>query len=337
MVKIGIVGSGFGLYGLLPAFNSIKGCQVVAICGKKTDRLVNYCQSIGLEKIYTNWQEMLDKEDLDVIAIAVTPNAQYEIAKVAIKKGLHVFAEKPLAATYLQAKELLILAKKKKIIHGVDFIFPEIKEWKEVKKILDKKTYGKLRQINLNWDFLSYDIKNQKSSWKTDSSLGGGALSFYFSHSLYYLEYYGGKIKNIRGSLLSYSKESINGAETGVDLLLEFGAGVTGNAHLNCNAPGLNKHQLIFICQKGTIILENENGSNTNFKIKISDLNEEKMLLIEKDKDLRNEDERVKIVKKSGARFINSIASNKQFSPSFKDGFRVQELIDIINRQAIKK
>lgn len=114
MIKIGIVGSGFGLYGLLPAFNSTKGCKVVAICGEKTQRLLNYCKSIGLNKIYTDWQVMLDKQKLDAVALAVTPNAQYKIAKVAIEKGLHIFAEKPLAVTHREAKELLRLATKKK-------------------------------------------------------------------------------------------------------------------------------------------------------------------------------------------------------------------------------
>ena len=54
---MGIIGSGFGLYGLLPAFNSIKKCQVVSMCGKKTDRLVNYCKGIGLNNIYTDWKD----------------------------------------------------------------------------------------------------------------------------------------------------------------------------------------------------------------------------------------------------------------------------------------
>ena len=45
----------------------------------------------------------------------------------------------------------------------------EIEQWKKVKEMIDKKTFGKLRQIFLNWDFQSYDIKNKKSSWKTDT------------------------------------------------------------------------------------------------------------------------------------------------------------------------
>jgi predicted dehydrogenase len=113
MLKVGIVGSGFGLYGQLPAFNSIKNCQVVSICGKSTPRLLNYCQSIGLKKIYSNWKLMLENEQLDAIAVAVTPDAQYKIVKAAINKGLHIFAEKPLAENFKHAKELTLLAQKK--------------------------------------------------------------------------------------------------------------------------------------------------------------------------------------------------------------------------------
>ncbi len=331
MVKIGIVGSGFGLYGLLPAFNSTKSCHVVCICGRETERLINYCQSIGLGKIYTNWREMLQKEKLDALAIATPPNEQYKIAKVAINKGLHIFAEKPLAASFTQAKELLDLAKKKKIITAVDFLFPEIRKWQEVKKIIDRKKYGNLKHIDLNWDFLSYDVKNKKSSWKTDITLGGGALSFYFSHSLYYLEYFAGKILKFK-SKLSYSKESLNGGEVGINLTLNFENNVTGKAHFNCNNKKVTRHQLTFICEKAKIILENKNGITSSFRIKVFYEDDKiKKLTIPEDEDLEeNVDERVIPVRRIATRFIESITYKKEVRPSFKDGVRVQELIEKI-------
>ena len=87
-MKIGIIGSGFGLYGLLPAFHSIPDCHVVAICGKKTERLSNYCKSIGLDAIYTDWKKMLADEKLDAVAIAVIPSVQYE-SRLILKKPVH--------------------------------------------------------------------------------------------------------------------------------------------------------------------------------------------------------------------------------------------------------
>lgn len=330
MIKVGIIGSGFGLYGLLPAFNSTLKCEVVSICGKKTKRLVRYCQSIGLTNIYTNWQTMLDEEKLDALVLAVTPNAQYKIAKVAIEKGLHIFAEKPLAATYRDAKELLRLATKKKITHTIDFIFPEIEEWKKVKQLLDNKTLGKLKYIQLNWDFLSYNIKNRIASWKTNVVEGGGALSFYFSHSLYYLEYYVGQITAIK-SFLSYSKESTNGGDVGVDLLLKFKNDINGYAHLRCDASGLNRHQLIFHLEKGTIFLETENSITENFIITIyTDAKIDKLYLPKDRSRTGDEDERVRVVKRLAARFVNSCIQGRSMIPSFKDGVRVQGLIEKI-------
>lgn len=329
MVKVGIIGSGFGLYGLLPAFKATDGCKITCICGEKNEELVNFCKSIGLKKIYTNWQKMLEVEKLDAIAIAVVPNAQYQIAKVSINKGLHIFAEKPLAATLKQAQELLQLAQKRKIKHTVDFLFPEIEEWVKVKQLIDKKRVGQLKHIYLNWDFLSDHIKNKIRSWKSDASVGGGALSFYFSHSLYYLEYFAGKILSFK-SLLSYSKESLNGGEVGVDLLLKFNKRITGYTHLCCNTPGLNRHQLIFICENGTIILENEGSSWVNFVIKIYSEDKIEQIFVPKQKGTDNEDERVRIVKKLTARFIDAIIYNKKIIPSFHEGMRVQELIEKI-------
>lgn len=334
MLKVAIVGSGFGLYGLLPAFNSIKECRVVAICGKKTKRLRNYCSSINLKNIYSYWEAMLDSEKIDILAIAVPPIMQYEIAKVAIKKHINIFAEKPLAANYNQALELFKLAKKCKIKHAVDFIFPEIEEWKKVKQFIDNKKFGKLKQFSVDWDFLSYDIKNRKSSWKTDVALGGGALSFYFSHTLYYLEYFAGGILRL-SSTLYYSKKSLNGGEVGVDLSLKFKNGIVGRTQLSCNNKDLNKHQLTFQFEKATVILENQNSSVTNFIIKIQMNGDSNRIYLAKEKINRGEDERVRIVKKLASRFIDSCIQKKPFKPSFNEGSRVQWLIEKIRRQHV--
>lgn len=276
---------------------------------------------------------MLETERLDAVAIAVPPAAQYKIAKAAMAKGLHVFAEKPLAANLRQARELATIAKKRKIVHAMDFIFPEIPEWAKVKSLIDKKTYGSLKHISVNWDFLSYDIKNKITSWKTDVARGGGALSFYFSHVLYYLEHYAGKISRI-SSTLSYSGESLNGGDVGVDALLRFENGVTGYAHACCNARGLKRHQLVFICQRGTIILENQDGLTEGFSTKVYTEKKNEPLLVKQNIRQRNgEDERVGVVKKIAARFIKASAAGKQMKPCFTEGLRVQELIEKIRTE----
>lgn len=334
-IRIAVVGSGFGLYGLLPAFNSLSNCIVVAICGNKTKRLLDYCQHIGLQTIYSNWKEMLENETIDAIAIATSPNVQYAIAKIAIIKKINIFAEKPLTANVLQAKNLFNLAKKNNIIHTIDFIFPEIDVWQKTKKLLEKETLGKLKYVSVQWSFLSFDIKNRIVSWKTSRKEGGGALAFYFSHTLYYLEYFVGEISNVKSKFF-YSNESMNEGEVGVDLLLQFGNGIRGDAHLTCNSRGMHKHQLTFICEKGKIILENTDKVVDGFTLTIYRENK-KEIVKSHEQTQNNEDERVKIVRKLASKFINACIQRKQMTPSFKEGVRVQQLIEKIRKEQINE
>lgn len=318
MLKIGIIGSGFGTIGLLPAFRSVKNCKVVATCTKRS-----------------HWRALLNRKDLDAVALAVPPNVQYRIAKAAIARGLHVFAEKPLAANIAQARELLALAKTKKITHGIDFIFPEIAEWKKVKEFLDGERFGELKHISANWDWLSGDIRFRRRTWRTNVKEGGGALSFYFSHGLYYLEHFAGQILDGK-CLFTYSPLSLNGGEVGVDMLLKFKSGVTGNVHVSCNSSGRVTHKLIFECERGVIKLENKNAVVDNFEVRTYSQKSESKIKVKRDSGLRGEDERVKIVRTLAKRFVDACIRKEQMAPSFANGLRVQELIEKIRTKAMQ-
>lgn len=306
-MRIGIIGGNFGRIGLLPAFKSIKGCEVVPI-GK-------------------DWREILQKEKFDALALAVPPNIQYQIAKFAIPKGIHIFAEKPLAPNLKTARELFDLAQKHKTVTALDFIFPEIPEWQKVKEFIDKKTFGTLNNISVEWDWLAGDLKYQKSSWKTDTKKGGGAISFYFSHGFYYLENFAGKIKSVK-VIAKHSPKSLNGGEVGFEMLLEFENGISGFVHVSSNTDGVIRHNLTFQFEKGIVILEGKNTITKDFTIKVLTDGKEKILKIKKHKIKNKEDERVFAVKQIAERFVSSIKTRKQLSPSFKDGLRVQELIE---------
>lgn len=110
--KIAIIGSGFGMYVLLPSFSKIDECNVVSICGKNSDRMEQYCKKFSLN-YYDDWKEMLLSEQPDAVAIAVIPKYQYEIAKYALENDIAVFAEKPLTTSFDTSFDLFSISKKK--------------------------------------------------------------------------------------------------------------------------------------------------------------------------------------------------------------------------------
>ena len=327
--KVAIVGSGFGMYGLLPAFSRIKECKVVSICGKNSEMMSNYCKKLGLNR-YTDWRKMLQKEKPDAVAIAVIPSHQYEIAIYALENGMAVFAEKPLTTSFDTSLELNKLAKKKRMPNMLDFLFPEIPEWHAAKKAIENGLIGEILKVNVDWTFLSYDLMNHIKSWKTDVKQGGGALSFYFSHVFYYLEYFLGRIKNIECNFSS-SEKSLNKGETGIDMTISFENGCVGNAHMDISNADQQKHKVEFHAEGKTIILQNFNSNFVdNFELILNTSKGiEKIkpdMLLDSSYD-ESEDPRVKVIKPIAERFINWCNTGNTAKPDFEDGLRVQELI----------
>ena len=327
--KIAIVGSGFGMYGLLPAFSRIKECKVVSICGKNSEMMLNNCKKLGLNR-YTDWREMLQKEKPDAVAIAVIPSHQYEIAIYALENGMAVFAEKPLTTSFDTSLELNKLAKKKRLPNMLDFLFPEIPEWHAAKKAIENGLIGEILKVNVDWTFLSYDLMNHIKSWKTDVKQGGGALSFYFSHVFYYLEYFLGRIKNIECNFSS-SEKSLNKGETGTDMTISFENGCVGNAHMDISNTDQQKHKVEFHAEGKTMILQNFNSNFVdNFELILNTSKGiEKIkpdMLLDSSYD-ESEDPRVKVIKPIAERFINWCNTGNTAKPDFEDGLRVQELI----------
>lgn len=329
-INIGIIGSGFGVYGLIPAFAHTPGCKVVAYAGNLSERALGTCLKYAVLNKYSLWKDMIDSTDLDAVAIAVKPSAQYEIAMYALQKGLHVFAEKPLTSTYLEAENLYSEAIKRKCKTAVDFIFPEIPEFEALKKYMQTNKVGSINSVNLEWDFLSYDIKNKKKSWKTNAKEGGGALAFYFSHSLFYLEWLLGKI-SINSSKLTYSNESLGGAEVGVDITFTTKELGKGKAHILCNNKVNSKHILKITGSEGSLLLQNTTESFPNFRLYFYNTNKKKINIKTSSlSEITDEDKRVPLIRKMSTKFINAIKKDSIMYPSFKEGSRVQQLIETI-------
>jgi len=214
----------------------------------------------------------------------------------------------------------------------LDFIFPEIPEWRVAKKTIEDGLIGKILNINVDWTFLSYDLVNGIKSWKTDVGQGGGALSFYFSHTFYYLEYFVGRIKSIQCGFSS-SEKSMNGGETSINMIILFENGCTGNAHMDISCTDQQKHLVEFHGERGSIILQNiGNNFVDNFELTINTLKGTQKIMHDKVFNLsenQSEDSRVKIIKPIAERFINWCNTGVTAKPDFQDGLRVQELIEM--------
>ena len=278
---------------------------------------------------------MLSEEHLDAVAIAVPPMGQFQIAMESMAMGLHVFAEKPLAVTTEQAEQLVCRARRMRITHAVDYIFPEIDLWRRLKRLVEQRVLGQLTQVMVDWQFLSFDIEHGVSSWKTDVAQGGGALAFFFSHVLFYLEHYAGEISSIDRSTLHYSPNSLNGGEVGVDLSLSFRTGATGIARLSCNSTAGPLHRLVASFEYGEVALQTHAGVS-GFNMTVAS-NSGTQTISSQEWGAPREDERVSVVRRIARRFVLASLMGRGTHPSFDHGLRVQRLIEDIRASSARQ
>ncbi len=122
MAKIGLIGLGkWGLnhaatYSML-AKSGLCEFAAIADVNPKVKRVA---EKFGV-KFYADYNEML--KAVDAVSIVVPTNFHYSVAKDCLNAGKHVLVEKPITSASKEAKELIELAKKKKLVLMVGYLF----------------------------------------------------------------------------------------------------------------------------------------------------------------------------------------------------------------------
>lgn len=112
MLKVGVIGAGHLGKFHLNNWAGIEGVQLAGFCDPDDTNAKQVSEKYALLR-YTDSEKLID--DCDIIDIVAPTIFHFELCEAAIKKGKHVFVEKPLANTMDEARELVKLAKEANI------------------------------------------------------------------------------------------------------------------------------------------------------------------------------------------------------------------------------
>lgn len=160
-LSIGVVGLGYWGPNLARNFSQLPGCRLAALCDLDPDRLEKISPRHPGAARYANYEEMLEKADLDVVAVATPVPSHFQVAKAALLAGKHVLVEKPLAASVSECGILIELAKFKGLQLMVGHTFLYSSPIQMIRKIVDSGEIGEIRYINsqrLNLGLFQKDI-----------------------------------------------------------------------------------------------------------------------------------------------------------------------------------
>ncbi len=338
-LNVAIAGAGFGAYCLTPAFQRDPRIRVVALCAPSKTRREEAIRRYGIDSGFASLADALDYRSVDIAAIAVPPKEQAKLAETCLARGVPVLAEKPLSADLLTAQTLARMAERTGVATAVDFLFPELPSWREAKRRFEEGRIGALRHVVVHWLMESHDVRNRLAGWKTDSGAGGGVMSHFGSHTLYYLEWVCGPIARIQATLERPVTRQIDG-ETLATLSLTFETGVTGTVCLCSAAPFGTGHRVDLYGEDGALALVNDSADHVAFKLFEGRRGEPALHEVHAPEpndppaSRPDEDPRVGPISRLVRRFVDAVAEGKQMKPDFRDGLRVQVLLEEIKRSA---
>lgn len=114
------------------------------ICGRDEEGVAQAAEQFGWDGYVTDWRDLLNNADIDVIDINAPSNAHMEIALAAAKAGKHLFCEKPLALTLPDSREMLKAAEDAGVKHMVGFNYRFAPAVMLAKKLIDEGRLGEI-------------------------------------------------------------------------------------------------------------------------------------------------------------------------------------------------
>lgn len=197
--KIGILGAGHIGKVHLQSARAMDDVTVAAVADKVAKNR-RYATKLGAKRVYEDYDELLAKEGVDIVVVALPPFLHADATKKAANRGSHVFIEKPLARTTEEARDMVETAESAGVSIGVDHTLRYHPEMRTLKERYDDGTLGHvplcfISRIN-NGPFDSPPPNEPIPDWQLNADLtGGGALIDLGVHLFDLLEWFFGSME----------------------------------------------------------------------------------------------------------------------------------------------
>lgn len=205
-VKWGIVGLG----GIAAKFASdlrlSPNAILHAVASRSESKASEFAQEYGAQYGFGSYEELIHHPEVDVVYIATPHSMHHDLTLKCIDAGKAVLCEKPMALDAIQVKEMVDLARSKKVFLMEGIWTRLIPATKTFLKLMQDKIIGEIRHIRADFGFAN---THSKESRILNKKLGGGSLLDVGIYPVYFSLLLFGEPQSIKASAVM--------TDTGVD------------------------------------------------------------------------------------------------------------------------
>ncbi len=179
-----------------------------ALCGRDEAGVRKAAETFGWQGYETDWRRLVARDDIDIIDIGAPGNLHAEIAVAAARAGKHVFCEKPLGNSAEEARRMLDAVEDAGVQSMVWFNYRANPAVAFAKKLIDEGAIGRI----YHWRglFLQDWLVNPASpiGWRLKKEVAGsGSHGDLLAHCLDTARYLVGEITEVSGMLETFVKQ----------------------------------------------------------------------------------------------------------------------------------
>ncbi len=274
------------------AVNHIIACQnnhfdLVAVCDVDENKCVSLLSKYDLNekvKVYTDYKDMISKNNIDLISIATSSGMHAEIALYCISNGINVIIEKPMAMNMYDADKIVEYSKKYNVKVSVCHQNRFNIAVQNMRKALEEGRFGVLSHGSVNVRWNRNKEYYEQASWRGTWDKDGGTLMNQCIHGIDLLKWMcGSKVVEVYGQTRNRLHEYIEAEDIGT-AILKFENGIIATIEGSVNVYPSNLEETLYLFgEKGTVKL---GGKSTN-KIEVWNFSDEQ----ESDSENRKLDE----------------------------------------------
>lgn len=232
--------------------------HIVALCDVVQDAAESLKSRFGLSdaKTYTCYQEMLENENLDAVAIATDSGKHTSIAMDCINENIHVIIEKPIALSIADADSIITATKAKGVTVCCCHQNRYNRSVQKLRSAVEQGGFGRIYHIaaHIRWNRgrSYYDQAKWRGTWSQD----GGCLMNQCIHNLDLLRWImGSEIDEVFAYTENFAHPYMETEDTGL-AVVKFQNGGLGLIEGTMNVYPKNLEETLYVFgERGTVKL----------------------------------------------------------------------------------
>ena len=170
-MRVGIIGTGWIAEKAAITLRGLSECEAYAVGSRTLERAEAFAKEWGIAKACGSYAELINDPDVDLVYVGTPHSHHYDVAKEALLAGKPCLVEKAFMANYRQAKEIVDIAREKKVFLAEAIWTRYQPVVKMVRDLIDSGRIGTPRLVTAT---LGYSMGEKPRIMRPD--LCGGAL-----------------------------------------------------------------------------------------------------------------------------------------------------------------